>query len=1511
MSEKEEGEISDSDANDAQDYFDRSVYSDISSDDNCLTKCGVHVAGLDRNSNSFANIKDQSESNGFDDGNSSSSVGTEAHFLLEYQSMEKKLDDIEQGLTEEKDVVDKILASSCQTSDGEITDSTISSIESDDSEDDMNLLKLRFKALQSAVKIKASENLSKKRRLPSPPRHRHYFQKSSTYRRGESHRQSKMLKVLKLKTHEDQVNAFLKLMGESNIRSDNCNLEKHLINATDQIEFIPGLTLIDQNSMTSHLNTESMDSVFPQLSFQNRNDDKNNHAVFTYPNNLKSDQFVIFEKKDCEQEGLSSAANSNAINDNIDEKINTLLEDVRKESLDTPDVEKLSSNSQESSRVTSPSGDIVLEEVEKEEREREKEAANLRREIDLLQEQILRENLVRKQAERQALEKKKQAENSTKKNDDILKKMRENILNRMNSKTTTGKTIKKSASSPAFLKQLSKTKEIVIKLGEDSTSSESDSDLEKRNLSNVNKQELNEKTLGNCSNVSTKAILQEHRSLRKRTIAQTETPLRKTCSPIQETNETDSINLICKQVLNEIIDRLIPAKPRKCIRKLSKVKTKSSKPNLKLSKVLERKLVAVEGEWKKQKLLRLKYKMLEERKRTKLDEQELTSVGNLRAQRRATILKEKKRLKKLEEQLAVAKRVITTSEEQLSELDKKLQVIRERLATRRSNELSLRQELETLVNQPNSALRKSEPEKIKEYTFDDVFGLKEETINILNKQLSNGNSENTNKLYMQFMSKLPKECSNVVIGYENKHPTITFLNFSSETEKNTLNKKIGTFSTGKFTIYDSPLKAFRLYRFKDHSKLNSSIYSYYHSADRILCRYHLNGKCQDEKCNNLHLAEPSIKEILLDLVSYVPTIAGVSRTTPTKQIPMILENYIVDFMRDKQELNKEDCLALMMRLIKQKVQFSSVFDLSRKWNPFEYLKETSAVHSLKLNCENDKAENKRVKKQYDLVTFDQLCNKTASDKKESVRGFQQEIEETINSKDIRYWLNDNQSCIGKELESAVKTEKSNISLWLRFAYSKLHDSNGADYDSALKILAKAIQTNEKESLLWIHYLTLYEKSERQSSLKLVYQMALKKAPTYNIWWKYLMKQKGVEAVCETCDKIIAFIMGMEKNDIASHYLLEVTIYKATILRQAGLYNEALKFLDKSRLNKDITTIMNTEDLSVLLFTFIYLAEFSTIPSAFFDPAQSIPSKIVRKTALYMAWKSGTKKTKLKVSTLDSLFKQAFVRLKGRELKGDNCINLAFIDKEIVLGKTDKAKIFVETKIKSEPNCVILWKYLKKICSITGESFCSDFVDLECASSELTFFLAISVETKENALKIIEDYPKKILKNPVQCERNIVIHCYLKLIKEPLPLDGDLPELKNFKTEEDDPFTWLCYCYYLQASEFNFETIKEAFECALCRVKEKNSYLIWKSYLKFINENCPKKLWIMVRRCLASTSVNINFPYSNLTFLDCDGQNEIFNWLFSNLTTNDVLKVEEKLIEWMPRNPQLVCRLLKN
>lgn len=295
-----------------------------------------------------------------------------------------------------------------------------------------------------------------------------------------------------------------------------------------------------------------------------------------------------------------------------------------------------------------------------------------------------------------------------------------------------------------------------------------------------------------------------------------------------------------------------------------------------------------------------------------------------------------------------------------------------------------------------------------------------------------------------------------------------------------------------------------LYRFhskyKDIGKLNSSIYSYYHSANRILCRYHLNGKCQDENCNNLHLVKPSTKEILIDLISYAPSIAGVTRVTPSKQIPVLVQNFVVEFLKDKNELNEDDCLSLMMRLLKQKIKFSSIFDISRKWNPLDSLKETSAVHCLKLNSESENKDEKRFRKQYEL-SFKKLSHLPFSENKEISKSLNKEIEETISSKDVRYWLWESQSCIGKELENAVKQETANVSLWLRFAYSKLNDSSTVDYNSALKILAKAIQYNEKDSLLWTHYLNLYERSERQSNLNLVYEMALKKAPTYEIWWK--------------------------------------------------------------------------------------------------------------------------------------------------------------------------------------------------------------------------------------------------------------------------------------------------------------------------------------------------------------------------------------------------------------------------
>lgn len=196
------------------------------------------------------------------------------------------------------------------------------------------------------------------------------------------------------------------------------------------------------------------------------------------------------------------------------------------------------------------------------------------------------------------------------------------------------------------------------------------------------------------------------------------------------------------------------------------------------------------------------------------------------------------------------------------------------------------------------------------------------------------------------------------------------------------------------------------------------------------------------------------------------------------------------------------------------------------------------------------------------------------------------------------------------------------------------------------------------------------------------------------------------------------------------------------------------------MNRNITSALNNQDLSILLFAFIYLAEFSTIPSLLFDPCQEIPSKIVKKTSLYMTWADGAKKTKLNESTLDSLLKQALVRLKGRELDVDNCINCAYIDKEIVLGRLETAKSFVDLKLRLNPQSVVLWKYMKRICRMKKENFQIQLMDLKPSSSEVTFFLAAAIDDGEYAFNLLKDYPKKILRDSSVDGTNIAGLCYL-------------------------------------------------------------------------------------------------------------------------------------------------------
>ena len=94
-----------------------------------------------------------------------------------------------------------------------------------------------------------------------------------------------------------------------------------------------------------------------------------------------------------------------------------------------------------------------------------------------------------------------------------------------------------------------------------------------------------------------------------------------------------------------------------------------------------------------------------------------------------------------------------------------------------------------------------------------------------------------------------------------------------------------TQGTGNYEPYVSPLLAFRSYRlspfYRTHAKLplSSLTYSSKLKPERILCRFEQLGICNDAKCSAQHLKNiaPSREELVQDLVSYVPTIAGCSQ----------------------------------------------------------------------------------------------------------------------------------------------------------------------------------------------------------------------------------------------------------------------------------------------------------------------------------------------------------------------------------------------------------------------------------------------------------------------------------------------------------------------------------------------------------------------------------------------------------------------------------------------------------
>ncbi|KAH9512248.1 hypothetical protein Btru_041268 [Bulinus truncatus] len=313
--------------------------------------------------------------------------------------------------------------------------------------------------------------------------------------------------------------------------------------------------------------------------------------------------------------------------------------------------------------------------------------------------------------------------------------------------------------------------------------------------------------------------------------------------------------------------------------------------------------------------------------------------------------------------------------------------------------------------------------------------------------------------------------------------------------------------------YTSPLLMFKSYRLspyfrtKENLGFQSATYSHKINPHCIFCPYELQGRCNDDSCQQQHPKDYRLseRELLEDIVAYCPSLAGAKIGASPEEIKKCIGSYVETFLSKKKGKMSTDEFCLWLS---SEVKTASgrrhpyVISLeSRPWKPAS--KEETGL-SLHLG-------QRLTTKGVEAINVDKIVDKDA----------------VINDEDVRYFTVDATYLLS--LEAEIMKDKTNSELWQRLAYKKFSDPNKSPeecLDQALNVLARGLEENKQDSSLWFSYLQLYRKHPEAKNFIQFCQTALDLAPSYELWFLYLSSLNTFTEKDDACSQILEYLWKM-------------------------------------------------------------------------------------------------------------------------------------------------------------------------------------------------------------------------------------------------------------------------------------------------------------------------------------------------------------------------------------------------
>ncbi|XP_066579625.1 zinc finger C3H1 domain-containing protein isoform X2 [Amia ocellicauda] len=747
----------------------------------------------------------------------------------------------------------------------------------------------------------------------------------------------------------------------------------------------------------------------------------------------------------------------------------------------------------------------------------------------------------------------------------------------------------------------------------------------------------------------------------------------------------------------------------------------------------------------------------------------------------------------------------------------------------------------------------------------------------------------------------------------------------------------GELKPSPFGPYHSPLLVFKSYRFspyfrtKEKLSLSSSSYSNIIEPKKCFCRFDLTGTCNDDDCKWQHMRDCTLtgNQLFQDIVCYNLSLIGCSETSTIEDISIATEKYINKlFGMNKDRMGTDQMAVLLVSKVnesKSHIPPHTTCKEVRKWRP-QPLKNPEPEN--RSNSSDEDEEN------LGLVKYERRSEppwKSSS-----------ALDVCITPDDIRYFTSETDDI--SNLEASVLESSRDVQLWIKLAYKYLNQKESPPsecLDSALNTMARALEYNRENPEVWCHYLTLFSKRGTKEEVQEMCETAVEYAPHYKVWWNFLNLESSFDGKDYVCGRIIQYLLGTAGGDVselASFQLLESLLYRVQLSLFTGRHQNALAILQNAlkSLNdeRSLAEHLTTADRCLAWLAYIHLTEFNSLPVSLYDPATSVPSRIVSKDFFLIPWKSA-RDVKTDPDMLLALFEDAVCQCTQESLSNEGrmtaCLplyrNMILLNQ--ILGRWDAAVKLCETLLMSCPACCELLETLAELYVQKNETDKAFDVWLAALKSNpcngqifyhVCKFL-VSQEKSHTIAPLFQEFVMSFCESTASEQHPVNVLRYILNIptRNTFQTPCINPDLRD-QLNDQMPYLWLIHCLW-QWVHANVGEAVDAFERALGTVMQQDVVQqLWLDYLLFTNSKligskCKSRDFKMftdlVHRCLVTVPTRFTVPFSSADYwTNFQFHNKVIFFYLGCLPHSQQSSALERLRYIMPTNTELALRLLQ-